>query len=102
MRPTRLTGWTLRLPSRLWFIPGRLSIPDQVSLGAPPAFIVIANDDAGHMDAVLSLVEKYHAAKRPMEVHIFERGGHGFGMGARFKAGLRSLMATTLDRLVER
>jgi hypothetical protein len=37
------------------------------------------------MGAVLSLVDKYHAAKRPMEVHIYERGGHGFNMGGRSK-----------------
>ena len=46
---------------------------------------MIANDDTGHMGAVLSLVEKYHTAKRPMEVHIYEKGGHGFNMGMRSK-----------------
>jgi len=65
--------------------PGPLGIPDKVGSDAPPAFFVIANDDTSHMDAVLSLVQKYHTAKRPMEVHIYERGGHGFGLGAKSK-----------------
>lgn len=65
--------------------PGPLGIPDQIGSDAPPAFFLIANDDTGHMEALLALVEKYHKAKRPMEVHIYERGGHGFNMGARSK-----------------
>ena len=65
--------------------PGPLGIPDKIASDAPPAFFVIANDDTGHMGAVLSLVNEYHAAKRPMEVHIYERGGHGFNMGGRSK-----------------
>lgn len=65
--------------------PGPLGIPDKIGADAPPAFFLIANDDTGHMVPVLSLVEKYHEAKRPMEVHIYEHGGHGFNMGARSK-----------------
>lgn len=65
--------------------PGPLGIPDKVPDDAPPAFFLVANDDTGHVGAVLSLMEKYHAAKRPMEVHIYERGGHGFNMGQRSK-----------------
>jgi len=65
--------------------PGPLGIPEEVPADAPPAFFLIANDDVGHMGAVLSLVNKYHAAKRPFELHVFERGGHGFNMGGRSK-----------------
>ena len=65
--------------------PGPLGIPEQGPSDAPPAFFLIANDDTGHMGAVLSLIEKYHAAHRPMEVHIYEHGGHGFNMGNRSK-----------------
>ncbi|HEX4119575.1 MAG TPA: alpha/beta hydrolase [Verrucomicrobiae bacterium] len=65
--------------------PGPLGIPDDLPADVPPAFFVIANDDTSHMGAILSLVNKYHEAKRPMEVHIYEHGGHGFGMGARSK-----------------
>lgn len=65
--------------------PGPLGIPEKIDADAPPAFFVIANDDTSHMDGLLSLVQKYHEAKRPMEVHIYERGGHGFNMGGRSK-----------------
>jgi acetyl esterase/lipase len=65
--------------------PGPLGIPDKISADAPPAFFLIANDDTGHMGAILSLIKIYHEAKRPMEVHIYERGGHGFNMGGRSK-----------------
>jgi acetyl esterase/lipase len=65
--------------------PGPLGIPGKIAADAPPAFFLIANDDASHIEAILSLVEKYHEAKRPMEVHIYERGGHGFNMGGHSK-----------------
>jgi acetyl esterase/lipase len=65
--------------------PGPLGIPDKIASDAPPAFFLIANDDTGHMGAILSLIKIYHEAKRPMEVHIYERGGHGFNMGGRSK-----------------
>jgi len=65
--------------------PGPLGIPDEIPADAPPAFFLIANDDTGHMGAILSLVQKYYQARIPMEVHIYEHGGHGFNMGARSK-----------------
>jgi acetyl esterase/lipase len=65
--------------------PGPLGIPDKIASDAPPAFFLIANDDTDHMGAILALAEKYHQAKRSMEVHIYARGGHGFNMGGRSK-----------------
>jgi acetyl esterase/lipase len=65
--------------------PGPLGIPEKIAGDAPPAFFLIANDDTDHMGAILALVEKYHQAKRSMEVHIYARGGHGFNMGGRSK-----------------
>ncbi len=65
--------------------PGPLGIPEKIASDAPPAFFLIASDDTDHMGAILALVEKYHQAKRSMEVHIYARGGHGFNMGGRSK-----------------
>jgi acetyl esterase/lipase len=65
--------------------PGPLGIPDTVPTNAPPAFLLVANDDKGHIEPVLSILEKYRRAQRPVEVHILARGGHGFNMGARSK-----------------
>ena len=49
------------------------------------AFFVIANDDTSHMKPVLAQLQKYEEAKRPVEVHIYAKGGHGFNMGKRSK-----------------
>ncbi len=46
---------------------------------APPLFTVVAQDDI-----LWKIVEGVHAdwsdADRPSELHVFARGGHGFGM----------------------
>jgi len=65
--------------------PGPLGVPDRVPADAPPAFFLVANDDAGHSDVVISLLEKYRQAGRPVEAHVFASGGHGFNMGVRSK-----------------
>lgn len=70
---------------QLVIYPGPLGIPDKVPANAPPAFFLVANDDTGHVGAVLSLLDKYHEANRPFELHIYEHGGHGFNMGGRSK-----------------
>jgi len=65
--------------------PGPLGIPEKIGPDAPPAFFLVSDDDTGHLGPVLSLAEKYRDAGRPMEVHIFAKGGHGFNMGTRSK-----------------
>ncbi len=61
---------------------------------APPLFIACADDDAISNQAALKLAAAWQAAKRPVEVHIYSKGGHGFGM---MKKGLPS--DTWIDRL---
>lgn len=66
--------------------PGPLGVPTgAIPDDAPPAFFLVANDDNGHVPPVLAQLEKYRAAKRPLEVHLFAKGGHGFNMGTRSK-----------------
>ena len=66
--------------------PGPLGIPaGDIPADAPPAFFLVANDDNSHVGPVIAQLEKYRAAKRPVEVHLYARGGHGFNMGARSK-----------------
>ena len=66
--------------------PGPLGTPtNAIPADAPPAFFVIANDDTSHMKPVLAQLQQYEAAKRPVEVHIYAKGGHGFNMGKRSK-----------------
>lgn len=49
--------------------------------GAPPLFIAVASDDnlnlAPHS---IALYNKWLAAKLPVELHAYAKGGHGFGM----------------------
>jgi acetyl esterase/lipase len=63
--------------------PGPLFIPDVIPADAPPAFLLAANDDSCCSVSVVSLLEKYRAAKVPVEVHIYTKGSHGFNMGNR-------------------
>jgi acetyl esterase/lipase len=52
-------------------------VPDD----APPMFLAITDDDV--LVAPLSvarLYEEWRKANKPIELHIFTRGGHGFGM----------------------
>ena len=66
--------------------PGPLGVPaEDIPADAPPAFFLVANDDHSHVGPVLAQLEKYRKAKRPVEVHLYARGGHGFNMGARSK-----------------
>jgi acetyl esterase/lipase len=66
--------------------PGPLGVPvGPVPADAPPAFFLVANDDTSHVGPVLAQLEKYREAKRPVEVHLYARGGHGFNLGARSK-----------------
>ena len=82
-----------RLSSKPAFIiqiyPGPLFIPDVIPATAPPAFLLAANDDPCCSVSVMQLLERYRAAKVPVEAHLFAQGQHGFNMGQRSK--LRSI-----------
>jgi len=51
-----------------------------VPTDAPPLFVALAADDPFFANAGFGLIERWHAAKRPVEFHFYEQGGHGFGM----------------------
>jgi acetyl esterase/lipase len=79
-----------RMDSRVNFqmsiYPGPLGTPtNAISADAPPAFFVVANDDNSHVGPVIAQLEKYRQAKRPVEVHLYAQGGHGFNLGGRSK-----------------
>jgi acetyl esterase/lipase len=55
---------------------------DQVTSSTPPAFLVHAIDDAVcHYTESKLYAEKLLANNIPVEVHLFPKGGHGFGLG---------------------
>ena len=60
------------------------AMPDtDVPPGAPPAFVMVARDDDIMFERSVDLFRKWSAAKRPVEFHVYEKGGHGFGMQQR-------------------
>lgn len=78
-----------RLRSRpdflVYIYPGPLGIPETLPADAPPAFLLVANDDRGSARVVASLFQKYRDAGRPVEAHVLAGGGHAFNMGNRSK-----------------
>jgi len=54
-----------------------------VAADAPPLFTVIAQDDWMLYKVVEGLYADWSNADRPAELHIFAKGGHGFGMARR-------------------
>jgi acetyl esterase/lipase len=47
---------------------------------APPLFVALAADDPLFGNGGFGLIESWRAAHRPVEFHLYEQGGHGFGM----------------------
>jgi dienelactone hydrolase len=54
-----------------------------VPVDAPPLFTAVAQDDRMFFRVVEGLYADWASADRPAELHIFTRGGHGFGVGQR-------------------
>jgi acetyl esterase/lipase len=52
----------------------------EVAADAPPLFLALAADDPLFGNADFGLVSSWKKAGRPVELHFYERGGHGFGM----------------------
>jgi len=65
--------------------PGPGFIPDIIPANAPPAFLLVANDDMCCSAPTLKLLQGYRNAKIPVEAHFYTRGDHGFNMGNRSK-----------------
>ena len=66
----------------------------EVPANAPPMFIVAATDDPlGLASDSLALYSKWLGTKKSVELHLYSKGGHGFGMK---KQGLPS--DTWIDR----
>ena len=64
-----------------WKIASRYSNEYHVDASTPPTFIVLADDDKGVSPE--NSIRFYMALKKnniPAEMHIFNKGGHGFGM----------------------
>ncbi|MEP7311359.1 MAG: alpha/beta hydrolase [Pseudomonadota bacterium] len=54
----------------------------QVSGNTPPLFLVHAMDDAAvPVENSIQLMQSMRAARRPVEAHLLQNGGHAFGVG---------------------
>ncbi|MBE7497533.1 MAG: alpha/beta hydrolase [Verrucomicrobiaceae bacterium] len=60
--------------------PARLKEGFTVPAGAPPMFLACAHDDGQNPVAATLLYLEYQKHGIPCEIHLFSRGGHGFGM----------------------
>jgi putative heme-binding domain-containing protein len=54
-----------------------------VPANAPPLFVLCASDDALAAAGSARLYSEWKAAGGPAELHLYEKGGHGFGMSRR-------------------
>ena len=54
-----------------------------VPANSPPLFILVADDDNGAAMGSAKLYTEWKSAGRSAELHIYSKGGHGFGMNKR-------------------
>jgi acetyl esterase/lipase len=52
-----------------------------VPAGAPPLFAALAMDDMLFGKTDFGLVQAWRQARRPVELHVYQSGNHGFGLG---------------------
>ncbi len=75
---TTLYGQDAR-PAFIGTIYGAMA-PVTVPADAPPLFVALAADDPLFGNSGFGLIDSWRNARRPVEFHLYEQGGHGFGM----------------------
>ena len=60
--------------------PVALSPELKVTEKTPPTFLVVAHDDSKYVEGSARFYIEMLRKKRPCELHVFAKGGHGFGM----------------------
>ena len=53
----------------------------EVPADAPPMFVALASDDPLFGKSDFGLITSWQNAGRPVEFHLYQNGGHGFGLG---------------------
>jgi acetyl esterase/lipase len=53
----------------------------EVPADAPPMFVALAYDDPLFGNSDFGLISAWKKAGRPVEFHLYQNGGHGFGLG---------------------
>ncbi len=75
-----LAGQGAARPAFVGYIYGPMTAVD-VPAGAPPMFAALALDDPLFGRQGFGIVDAWHKAGVPVELHAYERGDHGFGTG---------------------
>jgi acetyl esterase/lipase len=81
IRQASLTAQNSEGPAFVGYIYGPMVAVD-VPATAPPLFAAIALDDPLFGKQGFGIIEAWHKAGIPVELHAYERGFHGFGTGA--------------------
>jgi len=84
-------------------VEGTTNLVPEITVDAktPPVFIVQAMDDPIPIEGGLAYTHACHTSKVPVEIHIFPKGGHGYGLRTH-EPGLSTwpdLLIDWLDRL---
>lgn len=76
---------TTRTKRELSVLPGFVdawSLESHVGPATPPVFLAHAADDRiAHVDHSLRMFSAMRSAERPVELHVFDKGGHSWGVG---------------------
>lgn len=75
-----LTGAPADRPAFFGYIYGPM-LPVQAPADAPPMFAALALDDGLFGRQGFGVVESWQQSRRPVELHAYQRGDHGFGVG---------------------
>ena len=67
-------------PSFVGYIYGAM-VPVQVPAGAPPMFAALALDDPLYGKQGFGIVDSWRQAGSAIELHAYQKGDHGFGLG---------------------
>jgi enterochelin esterase-like enzyme/dienelactone hydrolase len=63
------------------YVYGGAILGSEIPIAKTPIFVAVASDDQlGLMPHSLDIYKKWADAKQPAELHVYEKGGHGFGM----------------------
>jgi acetyl esterase/lipase len=77
-----LTGDAAERPNFVGYIYGPMvAVP--APAGAPPLFAALALDDPLFGRQGFGIIDSWRKAGSPIELHAYQRGDHGFGMGVR-------------------
>lgn len=78
-----IDAFSARPSFQVLIYPGPLAVPDSLPTGAPPTFLLASNGDDCCSEPTIKLLLMHRKARVPVEMHIFQKGAHGFNMGYR-------------------